>query len=267
MSSDDEIYRAEPSVGDTQRQAETASPFGPESGRGMEPARGMQYGHLVSYIFKHPQWGMNLLLGTVCQFIPLIGNILLIGYQFEIVATLQQGNPQYPEFNFDRFVPYLYRGLWPFLVNLTISIILMPIAVLAMVGFLVVGDKMDLDDGPKILLIVVPAVCLTLLVSLLVTLFAIPMTLGAGLTQTFAWGVRPNFIFGFVRRVWPEILLGTAFLLLAGMVLTVLGMLLCFVGLYPAVTVMMLAQAQLYFQLYRLYLARGGEPLPLAAPA
>jgi hypothetical protein len=261
VSSDDEIFQAEASFGGPTDGSDVVSPFGPE------PAVGMRYFHMVRYVFEHPQWGMTLLLGTVCQFIPLIGNILLIGYQYEIVAALQKGAPQYPEFNFDRFLPYLYRGIWPFLVNLIVSMVLMPVAALTALGLAFAADAFDLDDGPKILIIVVPAVGLLLLVLLFMALFVTPMFLGAGLTQTITWGFRPRFVLGFVRRVWPEILLGTVFLMLVGMALMALGMLLCFVGAYPAVTLLMLAQAHFHFQLYRLYLARGGEALPVVMPA
>ena len=226
--------------------------------------RGIAYFRLITYVFDHPQWGMNLLLGTVCQFIPIIGNILLIGYQFEIVEALHRGHARYPEFNFDRFVPYLYRGLWPFLVNLVVTLILVPFMLLGVLGLVLLANLLGLNEDLAMLVIGLPAMAFAMLLSVLLALVMMPMAIGAGLSQTFQAGFRGRFILDFISKVWPQMLAGVLFLVIASMTMIVVGMLLCFVGVYPAVTITMLAQAHLYFQLYRLYLQRGGTPVPLA---
>jgi hypothetical protein len=41
------------------------------------------------------------------------------------------------------------------------------------------------------------------------------------------------------------------------------GLLLCCVGILPATALILVAQYHLFYQLYELYLQRGGEPIPL----
>jgi hypothetical protein len=55
------------------------------------------------------------------------------------------------------------------------------------------------------------------------------------------------------------------FLAVSSMVVMFLGMMAFCVGMYPAMAIVMLARAHAEYQLYELYLARGGEPIPLPA--
>ena len=107
---------------------------------------------------------------------------------------------------------------------------------------------------------------LTLLLTLGLALFVVPMVLRAGLSQEFGGAFDMVFVKDFIRRVWKEIILEQLFILITGMVLMIIGMMVLCVGIYPAAALMVMAQAHLYHQLYRLYLARGGTPIPLKAP-
>jgi hypothetical protein len=73
-----------------------------------------------------------------------------------------------------------------------------------------------------------------------------------------------RFIRDFIRRVWLEVLLGHLFLFVTYMVLLPCGMLCFFIGAYFVMAMWMMAQAHLLFQVYHLYLQRGGERIPLA---
>ena len=218
---------------------------------------------MYTYIFDHPQWGMTVLFATVCQFIPVIGNIVLMGYQYEIVEQLHRGKTQYPEFNFDDFVKYLSRGIWPFLVALVMSLVLVPIFLIPMVGVVAVAGAFDSDEGITFAIIMVFMAVLGMVVMISMALFMMPLLLRAALTQQFSEGFKLGFAFDFISKMWLEIILGTLFLMVTYMGLITIGMLLCFVGIYPAVTLLFLAQAHLNYQLYGLYLRRGGEPIPL----
>src|SRR5436190_21917671 len=88
----------------------------------------MEYGQIVSYVFQNPNWLINLLMMGVCQLIPIVGPLVLVGYQFEVVEALHRDPRRtYPDFDFGRFVDYLVRGLWPFLVGLVASVVIAPI--------------------------------------------------------------------------------------------------------------------------------------------
>ena len=84
----------------------------------------MQYMDSIKRFFRHPKWGMNLLLQTVCMLIPIVGPIVLQGYHVGgLTRQFQNPDAEYPEFDFNRFTVYLGRGIWPFLVGLVVGFI------------------------------------------------------------------------------------------------------------------------------------------------
>src|SRR5947209_5698807 len=93
-----------------------------------KPIDKIEHMRMFKYVFENPNWLMNILLAGLCMIIPIIGSLIVLGYQFEAVAVLlsTQG-ARYPDFTFNRFAEYLVRGLWPFLVQLIASLVLAPI--------------------------------------------------------------------------------------------------------------------------------------------
>ena len=55
--------------------------------------------------------------------------IVLLGYLFEIIEFKHRhgDDEPYADFDFNRFVEYLKRGLWPFLCALVIGVAFMPV--------------------------------------------------------------------------------------------------------------------------------------------
>src|SRR5262245_61603936 len=106
----------------------------------------IEYMRAYNYIFENPTWMTTVLcLGVCCiaAIIPGVGillNLLFLGYQFEVIDSLMrtQGR-QYPTFDFGRFGDYLGRGVWPFLVNIIASLVLLPVLYIGMfIGALLV---------------------------------------------------------------------------------------------------------------------------------
>lgn len=213
---------------------------------------------------------MNLLMTSVCLFIPIIGPIVLLGYQFEIIEALHRDpRQQCLDFDFNRFVNYLQRGVWPFLVSLVSAVVLVPLIWLVMIVPFVLlttaGDK----NAPAIALVVLGLVFLGFLAVILAfSIVLLPLLLRAGLTQDFAAAFDFGFIKDFIAKTWLECILAYLFFMLGNFVVTLAGMCLCFVGVYPASVVGMLAHTHFHYQLYEIYLSRGGRPIPLkVAPA
>jgi hypothetical protein len=232
-------------------------------------SEGLQYLYLYGFIFESAQWILNLLFVTLCSFIPVVGYIVMMGYQLTIIERLHlRPTEVYPDFDFDCLGDYLKRGVWPFLIFLIIYIVCMPFMLVLFNGpmFLLamVGSSNEEIVG-VVAAITVPLVILLISVGvLLMVQFLVPIFLRAGLTQDVraAWNWR--FIRDFVRRVWLEVLLGHLFLFVTYVVLIPLGMLCFIVGTYFVMAMWMMAQGHLLFQVYHLYLQRGGERIPLA---
>jgi hypothetical protein len=113
--------------------------------------------------------------------------------------------------------------------------------------------------------IVVPLVMLFFMtVSLLLSTAMVPLYLRAGLAQDFGQALNFRWIKDFLAKVGLQTFLFTLFLMVTGGILGIIGYAACFVGLFPVIFLLAgPVVAHAHYQLYRLYLARGGEPIPL----
>jgi hypothetical protein len=62
--------------------------------------------------------------------------------------------------------------------------------------------------------------------------------------------------------MWREILLSVLFQIITGVPLALIGYAVLVVGVYPAMALITIAQWHMYFQIYRIYLSRGGAYVP-----
>lgn len=224
----------------------------------------MQYVRSYQFIFDNPNWLTTLLLAGLCLLIPFIGWLVLLGYAFEVMEALhRQGNDRsYPDFTFDKFGTYLVRGLWPFLVNL---VVFFPVGLLF--GCLIGGGTAMLERGAghgasaqafQVVLQLVYMVCF-----LGLTFVLIPLQIRAGLSQDFGSSFNMVYWTDFLAKTWVELLVSLLFLGLTGAFVMMLGALACCIGYLPASVIITLAAHHLWYQIYELYLARGGVPIPL----
>jgi hypothetical protein len=124
------------------------------------------------------------------------------------------------------------------------------------------------DVGAIILSVAIPLVLIGLLAFFLALgLILTPLYIRGGLTQDFALTFNFRWVGDFVKRMWVETLLVNLFAWLASVILLLLGCALFCIGALVAGSIMTLASGHLNWQLYELYLARGGEPIPLKPPA
>jgi hypothetical protein len=234
----------------------------------------VNYTASVSDFFKSPKWMMNLLLGGVCVLIPIVGQMVVLGWLITgFWARQDERFETFPDFDFSHFGKYLERGLWPFLVafvaSMAVSIVMVPLIWLLMVPTMLVGS---LSSGGHqsnaagcfgvIAVILMMLVWAIVLLGLMLVL--VPLKIRASLTQDFA----KSFDFGFVKRfvtlTWKEMVLGSLFVMAASIVLVSLGMIVFCVGAYFATVLIYFSWTHLHKQLYALYLSRGGEPVPIS---
>jgi hypothetical protein len=226
----------------------------------------MHYFRSYQFLFDSPQWVANLLFGLLCQFIPVVGPLVLLGYQYEIIEELHLSRGQrYPDFTFNRFVPYLVRGLWPFIVQLCV---MMPLVIVFMmcwfggIGLMAaVADKNNADAVIPIVMLGMFALFFVLMIAL--TFLLVPLALWAGLAQEFKPGRMWAFMKEFLGLVLMEMVLAELFYFVSAIVISMVGLLLCFIGVYPAGVLITYARSHLAYQLYELYLERGGSEIPL----
>jgi len=239
----------------------------PLAKEGSEPK--IEYFAAFNYFFEHPEWGNSLLMGSVCMLIPILNAIVLAGYRYEIVEMkLRFPDQLYPKFDFARLSQYITRGIWAFLIDMIAQMVLVvPFLVVFYGSMIGIGIAVASNErvGLIVAAIVVPLVMLFLMtVSLLLSTAMVPLYLRAGLAQDFGQAFNLRWIKDFLAKVGVQTLLFTLFLMVTGAILGIIGYAACFIGLLPVIFLLAgPVVAHAHYQLYRFYLARGGEPIPL----
>lgn len=245
----------------------SADPSGKPQPEGETPKA--QYFAAMNYVFEHPEWVMTVLLGSVCMLIPILSSLIIFGYRYEIVEMkLRFPDQLYPKFDFNRFSQYLTRGLWPFLIDFIVQFVInIPLQITAWIVIGIVGAAMEAENGALVVAAGIGIPFLVLLVlALLIALnvLLVPVLLRAGLAQDFGQAFNFPWIKDFLRKVGWQALLFNLFLIPVGLVLGLAGYAACCFGVIPVAFVLMgPVLAHFHGQLYRMFLAKGGEPIPL----
>lgn len=241
----------------------------------------LQYIHSYSFFFESPNWLVNLLLLSVAFFVPIIGPLIICGYQIEIINALHRTPAQrYPDFDMNRLGDYLSRGIWKFLVDMMSQFAMMPVyfvlyivSIVAILGIGTAFSQNTQNPGPAMGIaaaIVVPiAIMIAMLVNVGIQIVTTPVMLKASLSGDAGALFDLRFMFDFLRRTWREMLLEMVWLFVTTPVIAIFGLLFFLVGIYPAMALVQMADAHTSWQLYEIYLAKGGEPIKLkmAKPA
>jgi len=226
----------------------------------------MHYIGAYRFFFENPRWPRLLLIGTICMFVPVAGLLALMGYIYTVIeAKHRHGQSSFPDFDLDRIGTYIVRGLWPVLVSLVTTI---PLLMVAIPGFMILMffliSASTNNTLPPVAIVLIPtAIAGFTFLSVLIHFLSLPMILRAGLSQEFGSAFSWTYVRDFLGRVWLEMLLSLLFLMVSSLVVSFAGLLLLIVGMYPAMVVISFAQFHFHYQLYELYLQRGGTPIPL----
>lgn len=220
----------------------------------------------VRAVFADPEWKHNVLFALIFMVIPVVGPIALSGWMCEVMQRKARRQPNaivYIEFS--DFGEYIKRGLSVFLVQLvvTLPVLFITYGAMAATGFAVFA-VMAATEEPAAGIGVGVGVGLTSLVLLMALGAVVNATqTRAELTENFSEALRLGEVMGYVKLTfWTVMWKNFAFMWVAlGIIL--IGIIACYIGLYPAIAVIQLAAMHLRFQVYEAYLARGGPPIPV----
>jgi len=239
----------------------------------IDPGDGkISYMRAWTFLTETNEWLKTWLLLSVVSLIPYIGQIVVQGYLFSSFEGVLRGyRNELPEFRFERFSEDLKRGIWPwlllFVVSIVMQIIIQPLSHLLVLGVVAIGQNMDQETAILFLAVFIPLVILLSLgLSLLGSCLITPMYVRSGLSQSFKEGFNFSWCKQFFRLVWFELLLVKLFIMVSGIIAALVGIGFCFIGVFFTVTFFLIASMYLDFELYKLFLLRGGEPVPLKAP-
>jgi Protein of unknown function (DUF4013) len=236
--------------------------------------RHVRYWAAYKFVFSSPNGWKNLLILSGAMLVPIVGPVVAIGYLCDVLEPrpIDDGTGRavepprpigsgYPDFNFSLFVQYLERGIWPFVASLVASLIMLPLMVVVIIPAIVAviaggGDAM-LAVG------IIASAVLCIAATLAGIIVMVPLTLRAAMVMEFGPTFSLDWAKDFVARTWRDVLIAWLFLMATSIPLVIVGYLMCFIGMYPAMALITVAQWHLDFQLYHLYVSRGGAPVPI----
>jgi hypothetical protein len=230
---------------------------------GVNGREAMAYWEAFRSFFDLESWGKNLGWLTLCVLIPIVGPLAIQGYLIgQIVRQHLNGDKDLVEYTWDRFGEYIGRGVWPFVVGLLMVFVMLPVmGIMGGVMFAVAGAGMP--EAVAAIFAIFGGL-LVLVLSVFLMLVMQPITVRACLLQSISGVFDMAFLKDFLSKMWLEIFLAMLFQTAIGMGLVIVGYMMCGLGLYPAIGLLMWTQFQLHRQLYEVYIFRGGTPIEIA---
>ncbi len=242
---------------------------GPPTFRAPEPMPGVSAFRAIGFAFGEVGF-LNLLLGLLMLLVPVVGPIVLLGWQADVHRRLARREaPAVLPFDFNRFIDLLTGGLIPFVTNFVASLVLtVPITLGFFVSIVPLMAAGNSEEPPALagLLSMIGFVVVFALTLFLTAYIMTPMMIRAELTGRFG----PTFDVGAVMSLgsatWPTTLGHTLVLGLMAVPLIFMGMIVFFIGAYVVAVAMQFAAMHLRWQIYEDYLHKGGQPIPILPP-
>lgn len=222
----------------------------------------MDVGKSLTYIFEDPRWFTKLLVGTLVLIVSsllapiligLLGFAIVGGYGLEVLRNVRREEPfPLPEWK-DRWGEWLVLGLKLFVVILVWVLPLLLLFVPIVLAGFMSGNE---DLAFLVVALLTCAGCLAALWGVVVLLVSPAIYIRLAETESIGSGLDVADILLFTRDHIGDVLIALLVYWLAslvvGMLASMLGLLLCFVGLFItgplAQLVTMLIQSHLYGQ-------------------
>src|SRR4051794_20483303 len=135
----------------------------------------------LNFPLRAPSPYKNICLVALCNLIPIVGPMVLMGYGVPIEKALVHDlDAAPPAFDFGRFSEYLQRGIIPFVVMLVASLCLIPFVFIAEGVFLVLvilGKDHPAAIAAAVILLVVMLLALGMVAGVLLVAFFIRASL------------------------------------------------------------------------------------------
>jgi small-conductance mechanosensitive channel len=242
--------------------AELLSP-GPGATEGVSALRA------VKAVFGDENVKTNVLLGIVFMLIPIVGPMALSGWMCEVHQRLLRRHPNpMPKIDFNDFGEYIKRGIPVFLTSLlvTVPVLFVVYAVMGAGAFAVFAGIAA--TGEPLVGIGIGAVMFIVLMlfSLALGVIVNAVHTRAELTEDFGESMKMGKLMAYSKATFGTVVVKNISFMFIAFGIVLVGILLCYLGLYPAIVVVQIAAMHLRHQIYVDYLAKGGEQIPLKAP-
>lgn len=225
----------------------------------------------MGWMFKSPNWMTNIFWMVICALLGtvVIGSLVAMGYQIEIIQKRSRGREDaLPDFQAERFMDYLVRGAWPFLINMVFGFAISMVMMVFFVVFTLIGSLLSNGEpSPLVGVFMFMGMLIILPVAIFMSFIMGPLCLRAGLANNLSEGFKIQWAIDVAKLMWPQMLLAMVFCFVIVLLAEIVGLLMCFIGIFLTISWAQLAFADLGAQLYDIYLERGGQPVPMMGEA
>lgn len=209
----------------------------------------MNFGQAFTYVFEDPDWTKKLLIPALVALIPLIGQIVVVGWMLELARNVIQRSPRpLPNLDFGRQLGEGFKG---FVISLVYAIpIIILVIPIIIVSTMLAGQDMDTNTATT--LITVVSLCFAGLIFLysIVMAFALPAALGNYAAKgNLGAAFRFQEVFGLLRAAPGAYLLTLLGVMVAGFVAG-LGTIACVIGMFATLVYSQAIMGHLYGQAY-----------------
>ena len=223
----------------------------------------------VSAAWNDQNFKNNVLLGLVFLLIPIVGPIALSGWMCEAHQRLLRRHPNpMPKIDFGDFGDYIKRGLAVFLSSLVIAIPVMIVVYVFMAAAGFATFAVIAATNEPILGIAVGIVVglISIVVTLALSVVVNAVHTRAELTEDFGKALSFGKVMGYAKATAGTVIVKNLAFMLIALGIVLVGLMLCYLGVYPAAVLLQIASMHLRYQIYQDYLAKGGEPIELKPP-
>jgi hypothetical protein len=222
----------------------------------------------IKFLFQDPDWGHDLLIGSVYMLIPVVGPLCLMGWHCETMQRLVRGHDKpIPKLELSDLTHYLSRGVSPFVVSLVYSL---PVSFgLSMLIWILMAAGVGAAQMQRQDLMVVAMVVGGLVGMVAGFIMSIVIMAGvtrAELTEDAGGSLSPSAAIDYAGKTWWQIFANNFLYTLMSVPLALVGYCACLIGVLPVSVALMAGMVHLRFQIYRHYLWKGGAPIPLKPP-
>ncbi|MBX3275151.1 MAG: DUF4013 domain-containing protein [Sandaracinaceae bacterium] len=224
-------------------------------------------------------WASLIVLSGMC--IPVIGQIVLIGWNALMLRRAVSGQDSpLPRLDMDfnylmklvetGFKGFLAALLWsiPFVAAIMVGYCCMYVGIVAMFGTVMAGASAGGEAGAgvgAILGVVLMIVCFVLLFAFILVANMVMQVavMRAEIADDVGAALRFGEVMKMTKLLAKELIVGMIVLQLVGLVVAFVGILSLYLLLFPGVVIMHVITTYYRAELYRVYLEKGGQPLPI----
>ncbi|MGE0785467.1 MAG: DUF4013 domain-containing protein [Sandaracinaceae bacterium] len=221
-----------------------------------------------------PEWKSKVGVATVLLLssfvIPVLGQLIMGGWLVLALRLAVRGQdaPLPPlRFDIELFKRLLGLGFKPMVAQIVYSLPIMAVGMVMGCASGALNIAIQRGEAGPVVAVVLGVLFLVYVVTIAICVpLAMVAALRASLMDNLGEAMSFRGVRALFRPILGDVIIGTLVMGLVSFPIVMGGMILCYVGVFPAAVIVSVLNTYFHAELYRRYLEKGGEPLPVGSP-